>query len=342
MGFEYTLDREYPSVVRFFSNATNGIDMNVACSFGGTPHKIHNGTDSTEWTATVESGSSNRFDFDSTDQANSGTKSIDATNSNNGNVALFSKPSGTIDPSSYVAITGYIYIESWSTSGTAKRVDIQLRNNGTNLGNSVDLGAYVANQVFDVWQKFCIPFEHLGITTELFDEMTLTTIDEGVGSAPNYYVDDIQIEETGTPIVFSLTPPENKLYTVWAIKFSFVAPWTAMTSDGSKPKIVYNKFMDLSALTNGLLIQDHRVEGIRFSSTVKQNSELFSLPVAEWRVIGYDETDAVVEVLFNFEGHTPVILDDAAGDYNSITILDDLSSLKHFRASARGTIIDTI
>lgn len=342
MSFEYTRDRYYPSVVRFFSNNTYGVDMNQNITFGGTPHKIHNGTDSTEWTGSIEAGSGSAFDFASTDQANTGTKSVDATGSLNGNYALFSKPSSTIAVDDYVAITGYIYITSWSTLGTRKDVDVELRNNGVVQGNRVSLSDYIDTANFNSWQKFSIPLADFGLTNETADEFGVETIDEGAGSAPNYYLDDIQFEETNATAEFRLTPPEGKLYTIWDIKFSIVAPWSAMASDGSKPEITYNKFMDMNALDNGLVVIDNRIEGIRFSAALNNNMDFMQLPVANWEVKGYDETNAIIEIHFDFNSNTPVLLDDAQGDYNSITISTDLSSLLFFRASARGTLEDSI
>lgn len=342
MTFEFTQDRIYPSVVRFFTNEQFGADLNQDASFAGTPEGVHNGTDTVLWTGSIESGGGSSFIFDSTVQANNGTKSIDARSSSNGNTALLQKPSGTISASDYVALSGFVYIESWTDQGTRKDVDIRLRNAGVVQGNAVALRNYISLLTQNSWQKFAIPLSDFGVTTESIDQVTLETIDVGSGPPPNYFLDDIQFEEQNDPLEFRLTPPEGKLFTVYSIKATIVAPWAPLTSDGSKPKIVHNKFMDIAALDNGLVVNDNRKEGVRFSASINTNLDLIQLPVSTFRVVSYDETNAVIEVEFNFESNTPVILDDVQGDFNSFVLTANLSSLTSFRISARGTVEDSI
>ena len=88
-----------------FTNDTYGTDLNQNVTFGGAPEEVHDGTDNAYWTGTAISGT---WTFDSTDQANTGTKSIDGTDTVNNSIAQLAK-GASLDVTSYVAITGYIY-----------------------------------------------------------------------------------------------------------------------------------------------------------------------------------------------------------------------------------------
>lgn len=70
-------------------NDENGINMAVDGSFGGTPDGVHDGTDNVQWTATVDSGT--KWTVDSTDQANTGTKSIKLDNGSIGDFLRFTR-----------------------------------------------------------------------------------------------------------------------------------------------------------------------------------------------------------------------------------------------------------
>jgi hypothetical protein len=73
--------------IRFFAAASGAIDMNIDPTGSGTDENIHNGLDNTYWTASNLVGAN--FVFNSTDQANGGTQSIDATATVNNDAALF-------------------------------------------------------------------------------------------------------------------------------------------------------------------------------------------------------------------------------------------------------------
>ncbi len=137
------------------------------------------------------------------------------------------------------------------------------------------------------------------------------------------------------PISFDLTPPENTIYTVWDIKFSFITPW-----HGEHPLegtiVQWDKFMDQSALPNGIVIQDTKDGEINFEVTIKNNADLIILPISTWNIPFRDTTYVMVEIKFNFNPNTPIRM--SSMDFNRITIRDDLTSLIQFTGSARGTI----
>jgi len=67
--------RIFDGAIRFFTNATQGIDMNINGSIaGGTAVKVHNGIDTVEWTATNSKGTG--FVFNSVTHAYNATTTI--------------------------------------------------------------------------------------------------------------------------------------------------------------------------------------------------------------------------------------------------------------------------
>lgn len=134
-----------------------------------------------------------------------------------------------------------------------------------------------------------------------------------------------------TPKAFKLSAPEEHVFNVYSIKFGFNAPW----SNSGKEEAI--KFMDNPALTNGLLLQDFHNGILDFESVVYNNRDLLTLPVSTWRkpIIGL--SNVVVEVYFDFM-NSPIIINGDQGDYNLITVRDNLSYLIDFKASARGTL----
>jgi len=57
----------FQNAAGFFTNDEQGADLNQNGAFGGTPEGIHDGVDSTLWTASTIVGT--KFTFDSTDRA---------------------------------------------------------------------------------------------------------------------------------------------------------------------------------------------------------------------------------------------------------------------------------
>ena len=73
------------STLGYALNSEYGFAMNQDASLGD-PTGIHDGTDSSYWTGSAINGT---WDFSSTDQAYEGTKSVDGTNTVDGDIAQF-------------------------------------------------------------------------------------------------------------------------------------------------------------------------------------------------------------------------------------------------------------
>ena len=196
--------KTFKNVTKFFTNSTYGIEMNQNVGFSGTPIPIHNGTDNAYWTASAISVS---WTFNGTDQKHAGSYSIDATSTINNSVAQIAKGSSQ-DLTGHTEITGWIYLTKfagtagiilygWNTSG------------GIIVGIEINIADHISTIELGTWQQFVIPLAELELTNETIDSIRIRT-QKGT-SVPNYYLDDIQIEEIGETIEFDIAPDVGEI-----------------------------------------------------------------------------------------------------------------------------------
>lgn len=330
--------KTYDNRVEFFSNATYGIDMNKDASYGGTPVEVHNGTDNAYWTGSAITGT---WTFDTTDQAHAGTKSVDGTATLNNSIAQFAKGSDQA-LGAYVAITGWIYITGWSAQGT-KEVLIQGYDVGVGyVGNSVNIGDYINTGIFGSWQQFAIPLADMGLAGATIDALRITVVELGPTIAPNFYIDDLQIEETGTSLEYTVKPNKGTWYHVERIKIVMADAYTGIvdvadaTENATMPGIPYNTLLGESALTIGVIYQRWHDSVAVDSFTIKQLSDWLQFPGSQLVNVISDGTNTFlsVEAIFN----EPAVLKSENLDQLSVIIQEDLTGLLMLRISTGGKI----
>lgn len=310
-----------------FLNPTFGSALNQAITFSGTPEGIHDGTDSVLWTATAISGT---WTFDSTTNPQAGTKCVDATATVNNDAALFSDAT-TTNMANFTAITGQIRLEGFdSTRGN--HVEMQFRLAGTPVGNSVNIDNFIDDTLFDVYQGFVVPKALLGLTTQTVDEMVITTLRD-TGPAPDYRLDAMQIEQTGTPALFIAAPLPGTVFRIEEIVIVLVDALASTLADATMPNLAYNTLLGVSALTNGIVFLRVRNRKVAFAGNIKQLSDfvLFGLVPQAFS----DGTNTTL-VLRN-QLPVPILMDARVNDSISLTVSDDLSGLVLFRALVRGS-----
>jgi hypothetical protein len=309
-------------------NDTYGADMNQNVSFGGTPEGVHNGTDSALWTASAISGT---WTFNSTAQAQAGTKSVDATATVNNDEALFSDAT-SINTGNYTALTGYIYITGWPTSGT-KDVEVRMRNNGTDEGNALNLSNYVNNTTFNTWQKFTIPMTDLTGGSVTVDELVVRTIDIGGGAPPDYYLDTIQFEETGSALTYTVEPDNNSIYRIDTLQITMADAYVSTLTDATHQKLPYNTLLGVAKLTTGINIKLTTDRTIRFNSNFQQHIDFMAFPGTQVQS-GGDGTNTWKTYTVPFPER--IVMSSETQDKLEITINDDLSGLLYLRMLVRG------
>lgn len=418
-----TEDLRFNAAVRVFTNSVYGRDLNQNAGFTGTPEKVHNGLDSTLWTASTIAGSG--FTFNSTDHAHEGiitivdytalsgkkiTIGLDGTDtervegvewtaatSNNATAVSLadtlddlagvqsaavsgavitvctingvdltkldsdassdmtaSAQSIKVDASSvnaeiqldkgsdltvsdYTAVSMQIYVSGdWSIDDnvTFYGWDTGL---GAQVGDAIDLKDYFDITSFGTWQSIVIPLSDMGLTTGTIDAFRskLTAIS---GSAPSYYLDQLQVEESGDPIVFTAAPNENTLYYAQAIRIVLGDVLDTRLADGTMFNLAYDKFMGLNRLPHGVLAQvtinDVSMPETLVAVTYAAIGDFLNNGYEILTAIG-DGTNTVITLTFNFL--EPFVLNSADSDQITLTLSDDLSGLSIFTAALLGS-----
>jgi hypothetical protein len=312
------------------TNTTYGVDMNQNATFGGSPDGIHDGTDSVQWTGSNDSGAN--FVFDSTDQAQAGTKSVDGTATVNTDAALFTRGSA-IANGSYVALTGFIYLTSWSTLGTRKDIDLTVKLAGATLGDVLPLSPYINTASLNTWQKFTIPIEDFNMPVSNMDELLVTTIDIGAGAPPDYYLDEMQWENTGAALDYIIEPDQGSIYYVTDLSLTLADAYDSTLASSSHQKIPYNTFLALAKLTTGIQFKLTTDSTIRFNAFFQQHLDFMTFPGITV-TSGGDGTNTWVSYHIKFE--KPFVMDSRLKDIFEITIAEDLSGLLFLKTFVRG------
>lgn len=312
----------------FFTNDTYGSDLNQDGSAGGTPDQVHNGIDSVLWTASAISGT---WTFNSTAQAHTGSNSIDATSTVNGETAQIAKGSN-LTIANYVSLTGWIYISAWSTSGT-KDVQIVAWDTGTAsaVSSTINLSSYINTTSFGTWQQFSIPFAAFGFTSATLDAIRITTVDIGAGPPPDYYLDDIQFEQTGGGITYTIGPDKGEKWYITHINHVLVDAYAGTVTNGTMPNIPYDGFLGVNTLPSGIVIRRIQFEEATFSSTNTDFIDYINTPLPKHMISGSDGTNTWVRLESEFP--TPVLFDGDKGDRFEIIINDDLTGLLYYKSS---------
>lgn len=329
------LHREFRDVIGYFSNPTYGVNMAQNAVFSGTTIGVHNGIDNVYWTGSAIAGA---WTFNSAAQARTGAQSVDGTDTLNGAIAQFAKGASQ-DLTSYAGISGWIYLDSFTDAGI-KELNIYGYDTGTGLmvGNSVNIYDIIDRALLDTWQSFSVLFSDMGLTGETIDAFRVEVANSGV--APDFYLDDIWIEETGGPITFEYqVPPDNEANLEW-IRMSIASSYDSDHTDASVPFIEYNDFLGLGVLTNGIVFRIIKDGETILSESFSTLGEFLEWPASYLKNIMSSGSTTFVSLESNFLNFTN--LEGDFGDKLQLIVQDDLSSLQRLRTVAGLQIRDSV
>jgi len=319
---------EYETIFKPFLSDTFGGDMNQNIAFSGSPEGVHDGTDTALWTASAISGT---WDFASTTNPNGGTKCVEAVSVKNDDEALFEDGTST-DFGSFVALSGAIRLEKFSATGV-KHVEARFRINGSNVGNPVNIDDFVDVGILNSYQTFGITKDNFGIAGDTVDELVIRVISTGGGPAPDFRLDDLQIEQTGGAEEYDVFPNGNTILEILELRFVLVDGLDSTLANASVPNIAYNQLLAVTVLSNGILVQHIKDGKIRFGANLKQLADFIQGGFDVVTLNGDGTTTwMVLSLLFN----TPVILDSRKEDSMRVTVQDNLSGLTVAKMFARG------
>ncbi len=318
--------KTFENIVSFFSNDSYGVDMNQDASAGGTPVEVHDGTDTAYWTGSNISGA--KVTFDSMDRANNGSLSVKVDNPALGNTWEFDRGSD-LSVSGYVSLTIYINVDKDWTAGDSVSVFGYDTASFSVVGNSVLLENYINELNFDVWQKATIPLTDMGLTAGTIDALRMEMVGTD-GKAPKFYLDDIQFEQSGTPIAFTLEPETGTWLHVNSLNISMVDAYDSTVTDGTVQGIPYDTLLGVT-LAGGIAYAMVREGNIVFNSTISSLMDFMQFPNMTMQS-GSDGTNTWV--VLNIPLTVPYILKPESADKLSFTFSDDLSGLLRFRVLA--------
>lgn len=316
---------DFAAEVHPFLNSTFGTAMNQEVSFSGTPELIFDGgSGGTEWAPTANAGSWNFAD--------SGKVTI--TNANNLDSATWDD-AGTINMADMSAITGKIDLDTYNTVNNG--ILMQFGLGGVPIGTPINLNDYIDAGNFNE-QSYVIPKADLGIIDEIVDEVTITILRSG-GTRPVIKFDDLQINEVGNPLVFSVQLDTDEFICVRELVISIASTNTGITTvsgateNATVPNLSYNKFMSLDELTNGLLFIRTRKGKVSFAISLRSIGDFMGGGATITNHIS-DGVNTFITLRIVYE--EPLVLDGSVGDSLNFIVGDDLSGLLKLTAIARG------
>lgn len=320
---------------RIFLVDSNGSpNMNVNGAASGATDGIHDGTDSSLWTAGALAGT---WDFASTAQAKAGTKSIDASGTINGDQALFSRAS-SIAAGGYAVLTGSVYLDTYNAS--KHQILLQLRLAGIDDGGSVNIGDYIDRSVAGAWQDFSIPVSALGATGNI-DELVVTTVNSG-GVNPDYYLDELYLKQSGgLSYKVNIEPGGVVQYKTVEITLadalSSVVTVAGATENSTGAGLSYDAFLGLAALSGGVTFRRTSSKGVVTSGSL---STLGDILTGGGKIVDhlYDGTNTFLRLSVDFADW--VELSESAGDTLEAVVNDDLTGLLDFKMAINARILE--
>jgi len=316
---------DFDPTIKPFFNDTFGTALNQNVSFGGTPELIFDGgSGGSEW---VGSGGG-QWDF-----ADAGEVTV--FNGTDNSQALF-EDAGTINTSSYSALSGKVDLERYSPS--TQDIFFQFQVSGVPLGVAVSMNNYIDTGNFNA-QEFVIPLSVFGLLGAIVDEFTMTVSRSG-GARPRIAFDDFTIQETGTPLVYTVRVPESEVYCVNQINYLFIDNVSGITTvsgateNATVQNLSYNKILGVSELTNGVQFVRTQNDVRVININLKNLSDFLSFSVISDHISDGVNTFLTLSVMLD----DPIILDGKTNDELSLTINDNLSGLVRFTALTRGSL----
>jgi len=303
-------------------NPNFGAGMNIDGSFGGTPVLIDDGA-AGGWNTTAVQGAWNFTD--------AGRTSI--TNANNNDEALFEQPIGTTDMTNFVALSGNIILTTYAAANNS--ISIQFSFGGTVVGNPINLNDFIDTGEIGVTQNVAVLKADLGVSTVTVDALVIIVSRSG-GAKPSFSFDDIQIEETGGGIVFTIPVPKNSIYHVDTLRFTVAGPLAGTVADGTMPGLSHKQFLNLPSLTNGWLLTRIQTGAVQFALPIRNLGDVLQAG-ADIRNVASDGTDTIATFEVKLQEEL-FIIDESSGDSMTVTINDNMTGLDIFTFFTIGRI----
>jgi len=233
--------------------------------------------------------------------------------------------------SDFTALTGSLNLNTYSE--TTHNVQLQMTLAGVPVGNAILLNDFINPGDFDA-QKFVIPIDDLVVSDQLMNGIRITVVRSG-GAKPAFTLDDLRLEVSGTPLVYSVNVDNGDKFHISEIVFGYADTSATTIENPSMSTISFDKIGTLASLATGFVITRTQAGITLFSATVRTIGEHLSSG-ARIEDIMDDGTNTFFTLRAVFPD--PLILTGDPDDTLSVTINDNMSGLLQFTAAARGSI----
>ena len=188
-----------------------------------------------------------------------------------------------------------------------------------------------------MWQQVNVPLTDFGVlaNSAVVDAFRVRVV-AAEGKSPKWYLDDIQLEETGTPIEYRVEPTMGTWLRVTGFNIVMADAFVNTVANASSPNIPYDGFLGVSGLAAGIIYRRVVNEEVVSSASIKTFLDLMSFSQAEVTGHGGNGTNTWVSIHIEFSEE--VILKSYTSDYMSLTLSEDLSGLDVFRMSASAKV----
>lgn len=410
--------------VRPFLNPTFGGGMNVNVAFSGNPDPIHNGEDSSLYTASTISGT--KFTFDSSAHAHEGIvtvkifgnlageiitvgldgsdtvltegaqwtaetneattatniataisvidgitatatgaivsaiagtgidlttlstnsasddmtatgQSVETDNGAVGDTIQFAKGSD-LTLANFTALTLQIFVDKNWAAGDSIQFYAFDTGLGVEVGVRVNLEDFFNFAGFDTWQAVIIPLTAMDIETDTTVDAFRITIAAKVAPSPTFYIDQVQVEQSGTPAEFKVAPQTAvEEFHITELRFSIADAQASTLANNSMPALAFDKILNVNSLANGILFRRIQNGLVQFTVQLQQLGDFLAAGADIVNPMS-DNTNTFIGLLILFP--EPVILKGSpTQNFLSFTINDDLSGLDQFTVVARGSLV---
>ena len=260
-------------------------------------------------------------------------QSIETNNPAVGDIMQFAKGSD-ITMANFVGVSMRIYVsDSWLEDDSVSFYawDTGL---GQQVGDKVFLEDFFTFSEFDQWHGISISLNDLGVPTSTIVDAFRVEVESRQGAkSPLFYLDRLNLEQTGTPISFRVTAVAGDFH-IKTMRLGLADALDSRLANSSMPNLSYDKLLGLTELNTGITfrrVQDGKTE---FSFNIHHIGDAMSAGSTMVNCIG-DGTNTylTLEVEFSQE----IILEGSPSlNYLEFIINDDLSGLLQFTANARG------
>jgi hypothetical protein len=193
------------------------------------------------------------------------------------------------------------------------------------IGTRINIKSYINIGLTNSWQKFVVSLADLELIGETIDAIRIKTRDLGTGDPPDYYLDDIQIEENVDPAEFTIKPDAGKWLHVNSYSIFLVDAYATTLADATMPFLSYDKLLNISSLENGILYRRNINHEVSLAFPFRNLGDILMFPGSRIESYGADATNGFMKILVDLG--EPIVLKAEDDDNISFQVADNLTGL---------------